>query len=344
MIPISNIYYMLSYAFRILNQNDYKKIQTESFENTEDLMAAILIKAISNQLKRGLAKEYINRTENLSTLLGKIDISQSVKTQSILKKQMVCTYDEFSINCYMNKIIKSTVNLLLKGKISKSRKKELKKLMVYFVDVDTIDLNLVNWKMNYNRNNQTYQMMISICYLISKDLLQTNTSGSNKLMDYTDDQKMSKLYEKFILEYYKKEHPQLKSNASYISRQLDDGIDDMLPLIKSDICLEYGNKYLIIDAKYYSHSTQINFDKHTVHSQNLYQIFTYVKNKDYELKDKDYSVSGLILYAKTDEDIQANNNYIMSGNRISARNIDLNLNFNEIANQLDSIAYEFLYE
>ena len=35
---------------------------------------------------------------------------------------------------------------------------------------------------------------------------------------------------------------------------------------------------VIIDAKYYSHTTQVQFDKHTLHSNNLYQIFTYVKN------------------------------------------------------------------
>jgi hypothetical protein len=36
---------------------------------------------------------------------------------------------------------------------------------------------------------------------------------------------------------------------------------------------------LIIDAKFYSHTTQMQYNIHTLHSNNLYQIFTYVKNK-----------------------------------------------------------------
>ena len=89
MIPIKNIYYMLSYAFQVLNEQGYKNLATEQFENTADLMAAILAKGISIQIKRGLGKEYISQTESLSTMRGKIDIAESIKTQSLLKKQMV---------------------------------------------------------------------------------------------------------------------------------------------------------------------------------------------------------------------------------------------------------------
>ena len=59
MIAIQNVYYMLSYAFQVLNEQGYKNIATEQFHNTAELMAAILEKGIALQLKRGLGKEYI---------------------------------------------------------------------------------------------------------------------------------------------------------------------------------------------------------------------------------------------------------------------------------------------
>ena len=222
MIRIQNIYYMLAYAFQVLNEQGYKNIATEEFDNTAELCAAILARGISTQVKRGLGKEYIPQTEALSSLRGKLDISESIKTQTFLKKQMICSYDDFSVNSVMNRIIKSTVLILLKGDISKSRKKELRKLMVFFDDVDVIDLYSVNWNMQYNRNNQTYRMLISICYLVFKGLLQTQSDGTTKLMDFLDEQRMHRLYEKFILEYYRKEHPELTANASQIPWQLDD--------------------------------------------------------------------------------------------------------------------------
>ena len=236
-------------------------------------------------------------------------------------------------------LLRNTVELLLRSNISKQRKKNLRKLMVYFSEVDFIDLYTVNWNVQYNRNNQTYHMLISICYLVVKGLLQTQSNGHTELMDFLDEQRMCRLYEKFILEYYRKEFKnQFTANASQIPWQLDNEENSMLPVMQSDIMLQSGEKVLIIDAKYYEHSTQVQFDKHTLHSGNLYQIFTYVKNKEYELREKDHTVSGMLLYAKTDEEIYPNNVYQMSGNQITVRTLDLNLPFDEIAGQLNTIA------
>ncbi len=110
--------------------------------------------------------------------------------------------------------------------------------------------------------------------------------------------------------------------------------------MQTDIMLSYGSRILIIDAKYYAHTTQTQYDIHTLHSANLYQIFTYVKNKEAELANVPHEVSGMLLYARTDEAVQPNNSYHMSGNRISVRTLDLNCEFSEIAMQLDKIAVE----
>ena len=98
--------------------------------------------------------------------------------------------------------------------------------------------------------------------------------------------------------------------------------------------------YRISHAKYYTHTTQTQYDVHSLHSGNLYQIFTYVKNKDTEFGDAPHTVSGMLLYAATDEAIQPNNSYLMSGNKISVKTLDLNQDFAEIALQLNRIVDE----
>lgn len=342
MIPVQNIYYMLAYAFQVLNENGYKNIETEQFDNVGELCAAILAKGVALQLKRGLGKEYIPQTEPLSSLRGKIDIAESIKTQSMLRKQLVCTYDDFTVNSYMNRIIKSTLELLVRSDITKGRKKELRKLLVFFGEVEPLNVYEINWSLQYNRNNQSYRMLISICYLVVKGLLQSNTSGDAKLMDFFDEQRMCHLYEKFILEYYRKEHPEIKASASQIPWQLDDDFTAMLPVMQTDIMLtnKKGDTTLIIDAKYYGHTTQEQYGVHTLHSNNLYQVFTYVKNKDTEYREQPHTVSGMLLYAKTDEDVQPDQVYHMSGNKISVRTLDLNRPFKDIAAALDFIVDE----
>ncbi len=334
MIKIQNIYHMLAYAFQILREQGYASCGTEDFENTADLLSAILVKGVSIQIKRGLGRTYIEQTEPLSCLRGKIDVTESIKQQTLIKQQLVCTYDEFSEDTYMNRILKTSMELLLRYDIPKARKKELRNLLLYFKDVNTLDIHTINWKFRFNRNNQSYQMLMSVCYLLIKGLLQTTADGTVKLMQFIDEQRMCRLYEKFILEYYRKHYPQIKTSASQIGWALDDGISTMLPTMQSDIMLSYSDKTLIIDAKYYSHTTQVQYDVNTLHSNNLYQIFTYVKNKAVA----GGKVSGMLLYARTDEEIQPDNEYMMSGNKISVKTLDLSCDFSEISAQLNTIA------
>ena len=277
----------------------------------------------------------------LSGLRGRIDITESIKTQAMLRRQMVCTYDEFSVNTYKNQVIKTTMLKLLHVDIDKKRKKEIKKLLVFFDEVNELDVYSIQWNQQYSKNDQTYRMLIAICYLVLKGLLQTTSNGSVKMMDFIDEQRMCRLYEKFILEYYRKEHPELTANASQIPWIVDDGVKDMLPIMQSDIMLSKENQVLIIDAKYYKNTMQTQFEKQTLHSGNLYQIFTYVKNKEAELEDKQHEVAGMLMYAKTDEDIVPDNKYSMSGNKIYVRTLDLNCDFITIREQLDSIVANY---
>ena len=115
--------------------------------------------------------------------------------------------------------------------------------------------------------------------------------------------------------------------------------------MQTDIMLSYEGKTLIIDAKYYEHPLQQQYDRYSVHSGNLYQIFTYVKNKEVELKNQEHeSVSGMLLYAKTDEAVYPDHEYKMSGNAIAVRTLDLDSDFAEIKNQLDGIVGKYLYK
>ena len=342
MIKIQNIYYMLAYAFSVLKEDSFKNVATENFENAADLFAAIIAKGISNQIKRGLGKEYLSKIDLLSSPIGKIDVSASIKGQTMVKKQLCCEFDEYSENAYINQILKTTSMLLRRSSnVCTQQKQALKKVMQFFENVDELNPRHIEWtKIKYHRNNATYKMLINICYLVICGMLMSEKNGTNKLSKYVDDQRMYSLYERFLLQYYKKHYPDYKVSAAQIEWNVDNDIVDFLPLMKSDITIEYIGKTLIIDAKYYSHTMQKNdmYNTQTLHSGNLYQIFTYVKNKDIENSG---SVGGVLLYAKTDEDITPDNDYFMSGNQISVKTLDLGVDFDKIKNQLNFMVENF---
>lgn len=83
---------------------------------------------------------------------------------------------------------------------------------------------------------------------------------------------------------------------------------------------------------------QVFITKNSLYSGNLYQIFAYVKNLD---RNQTGNVAGMLLYAKTQEQITPNNKYSMDGNTIWVRTLDLNLPFPQIAEQLEKIAGDY---
>jgi 5-methylcytosine-specific restriction enzyme subunit McrC len=191
--------------------------------------------------------------------------------------------------------------------------------------------------MRFQRNNRSYRMLMNICYFIVDCSLLTTESGNLRMPTFTDEH-MSRLFERFVLNYYKRHYPSLKANADAIKWNIVDGGEseglDLLPSMQSDITLHGAEHTLIIDTKYYSAMMQSQYDKRSIHSGNLYQIFTYVKNRDMEHRG---NVSGLLLYAQTDEDIVPKVDTTIDGNRIMVRSLNLNQDFSAIEQQLRDV-------
>ena len=330
---------MISYAFRELRKNNYDEISKEDFEYIQDLFAEILYKGISYQLKQGLYREYISRKDTLSVLKGKLDIGETIKNRIRHKNTLSCEYDDLSEDDTFNQIIKTTAGILIREKaVSSKRKNQLKSLMPFFDGVVEIDPFNIHWSMlRFQRNNQTYKMLMNICYFILDGMLMTTESGAYKMATFSDDH-MNRLFEKFVLEYYRHHFPQLSAYPDQINWDITDrdtAAIDFLPSMKTDITLHKGDRTLIIDTKYYGRMMQEQFDKQTIHSGNLYQIFTYVKNLD---SGNTGNVSGMLLYARTQEAIVPDLDAHFGNNRIMVRTLDLNHAFSEIQQQLDTIA------
>jgi 5-methylcytosine-specific restriction enzyme subunit McrC len=339
-IKISNIYYMLAYAFRGLTASNAVNLGNEDFENLHTLFAEIILHGMNRQIKRGIQRGYTAHTEPLSGLRGKIDISASVCQLTPLKRQLVCEFDEFTEDTLPNRIIKAAMMVLLRhGELDAKKRRELKRITDYLGAVTNIRPCDVRFDiLKSQRVDKEYKMLLSVCKLLFDGLLMNEADGSYKLRSWLPDEKMHKLYESFVREYYRYHHPELNASASQIKWDLADTDNtEFLPMMQSDTTLTNGNKTLIIDTKWYSRTllSSHHSDKVKYHSANLYQIYSYVHN---HAKNTKGNVYGTLLYAKTDEAVTPNSNYTISGNGISVKTLDLSQNFSSIKSQLENLA------
>ena len=61
-------------------------------------------------VRRGLDRSYVDRTEEIPLLRGRIDFGESAKRQSLWRARMVCTFDELSADVLHNRILRSTLD------------------------------------------------------------------------------------------------------------------------------------------------------------------------------------------------------------------------------------------
>ncbi len=339
-IPIKNVYYMLTYAFKELKHNNYERIAGENFDNIYDLFAEILYRGLSYRIKQGLHKEYVVKAEALPVLKGKLNLSETIKERSAQRTKLACEYDDLTVNNVFNQIIKSAIISLIKLKeIDTKRKKSLRSLLAYLDNVDIIPLNSINWTcLRYDRNTRTYQMLHSLCYFLLKNMLLSTEKGEKQMMQFSDEH-MNLLFQRFVLEYYRKHHPEHKASAKQIKWNFTDSSNqlssNLLPIMQSDITLIINGRTLIVDTKYYRKNLIEHFGKPIINSPNFYQLHTYVMNEDIGHIG---NVDGMLLYAQTTADVHPNENFTThDGNILMVRTIDLNQDFEAIKKQLENL-------
>ena len=334
-ILIHNIYYMLAYAYHNFNVSMFEEINGEYFEDIHNLFAEILIRGVGSQLKQGLYRTYINCEGPLSTIRGRIDLLKTHNLQRTMPYRVYCNYDEISENNIYNQIIKVTLQYLQKHRnVDKKQKVAIRNILRYFGSIDSVDMaSLRPTQFRYDRNNQNYQFLVNVCFFIHQNLLMTTEKGNNKMRTLKDDH-MEKLFEKFVLEYYKRHYPELDARCEQIDWNIewDETSVSILPRMKTDVKLTIGKRTLIIDTKYHEDLFQRNFDTEKIRNSHIYQIRTYVSEYD---KDNTGLVDGMLLYAKPIDGKVLNEQMKMrTGNTIYFRTLDLNQDFKEIERQL----------
>ena len=332
---------MLAYAFSDLRKQDYQLVGGEDFENISDLMAEILTNSTSFLLKRGLYREYITSHQSLPTLRGKLDVLRSARNIAIGKQLLECEVDDLSENNIFNQIIKTGLTMLLHDKdVAKPRKDAIKQLLPFFNTIDMLNPSAIPWStIRYQRSNHLYELPIHICaYIINRSLIDPN-QDKHKMMMFTEEN-FNRLYEKFVLEYYRRHHPELKASAEVIDWNFDTDKSvgwEYLPKMITDITLHKGDKTLIIDTKFYSQILRARYENvNRFNTNNLYQIMAYVTNMDVNHTG---NVSGMLLYAQTDNEHIADSQYPMRGSAstIYVRTLDLNQEFEQIKERLENI-------
>lgn len=329
---------MLAYTHDSLKFQEFKRVGEEEFENVLELYATILSLGVPSLIRAGLLKEYRVFTEQSGVVRGKINLSDTIKSNSLIRKKLIVSYDQFSEDNLLNQIIKATLeNFRSQKRVSTPIRKKIFSLLPYFADVSDVQLDLRLWDgIIYSKQNIRYNFMVDICRYAFEQILIDESQDDFLRKSVNDNRKLSALYEKFVYEFYRRESPYTVAH-NQINWLVSDGYTSALPKMQTDIVLRDGKSTLIIDTKFYSKNMAQSFEgaEYKQLSSNLYQMFAYLNNWS---MITDANVGGMILYAKTSDEYQPNHSYWIKGQSVVIDVIDLDQPFTQITEQLLKLA------
>ena len=338
-IPIKNVYHMLVYVFDLLKSKEYTRLEREDCKNIYDLLALLLLCGTNDLIKRGFLKSYINETNDLTTIRGRINIGKSIRKLSFQNAKVVCDFDEFSVNIYFNQVLKTTLLYLKRCPTKASIKQDITKVLLYFNDIGTMEISTIKWdNFVYNRNNAHYDILLYFCRLICEEAIANQTKGKKEFMIF-EEKFLPDLFERFICEFYKKH---LTSEYKVGKKQIAWNYDDKYhkpPKMEADTIIENNEQKFIIDTKFSKTTLQSSYysDKKTVKSDNLYQLFAYVINEANSTPDK--MINGMLLYPQVDN-TPTNLTHSIFGHYFHVRTVDLNQDFADIKHELQGMIKE----
>ncbi|MCF0233750.1 MAG: 5-methylcytosine-specific restriction endonuclease system specificity protein McrC, partial [Thermoguttaceae bacterium] len=246
MIPVKNIYHMLAYAFDALDRPEFKDVEPEEFQNAADLLAEILVRSIDDRARRGLAREYVDQEKALTAPRGKIDVVSAMESVAAKRRTIRCQFDEYSENAWTNRVLKTALQRLLTADVQPDRKKALRRVLAFFLNVEPIPPREIDWNRPLRRQDAGLRRLVNIARLVIENLVQSQIAGNMRLATF-DEQTMWKLYEQFIFKYFAREHNALDVKRQQIIQwQIDANFSsaDGLPKMRPDVILKNGARTL----------------------------------------------------------------------------------------------------
>ncbi|MAY43508.1 MULTISPECIES: 5-methylcytosine-specific restriction endonuclease system specificity protein McrC [unclassified Neptuniibacter] len=342
-VPVKNLWLLMLYASD-LYRDEFKKFSSveDAPDEIPDLVSQMLCQSVQQRLRRNLTSGYITREDRLKRLRGRIDLLETARHRLLQKGQIACSFEEMTINTPRNRYIKAALEklstIVSSPMLARSCRSSAKQLYQYGVIGPRPDDSLMS-KEIYGRHDAADKQLVALASFAFDLVLPSEQSGSHLIQAPNRDVTfVRKLFEKGVAGLYK---ANLSGDGWIVSagRKLNweiesesEGINSVLPSMRTDIELRKEQKHIVIDTKFNSILTRGWYRENSLRSGYIYQMYTYLRSQ--EKPDVPYSLksTGMLLHPCIDQPL--NEQVTIQGHTIRFVTIDLTQTALAIKNDL----------
>ena len=343
-IPILNVYYLLCYAWRRVQERDTKRLATiRGLPTVQDLLGKLLAGGVNHVFRRGINRGYVERREDLAGIRGKLAASETAKRALRAKSRVACDFEELSVDILPNRILRTSLYGLLGRRVILDNRvgSEVHSAYRRLDGVSSTHLrrNTFN-QIQLGGNRRLYQFLLSVCRLLYENSIVDENTGRTSFRDFRRDKAtMWALFEEFVTGFYQREQEEFRVNPDGRGIQWAEKgwatDEDMMriPVMQADLILESPKRRIIMDTKYYKDALARGrgFGTGKLYSGNLYQLLAYLRNREATQRDGPRH-EGILLYPQVGEPLRAD--IQLEGFRIQALTVNLNREWRDIHKEM----------
>lgn len=337
-IPIENLYYFLSYAWNHFHEGEEIDVSSTACPDLANLLAKVLAAGIHRLARSGFERRYEPAVEVTPRLRGRILVADSYRRMTHRSGRMKCEFDELSVDTPANRILVATAGRLLGvQELTAGNRHELRLAREQLPAVTPIRVTDSSFhRIQLHRNTRRYGLLLSICKLVHQSFLPEEQQGSRRFRDILRDETvMHRLFEDFVRNFARRHCPGADVRAMAIDwhGEWDEEAGQVLPRMFTDVTVEWPDRKVILDCKFYKDALITRNDRLRLHSSHLYQLNAYLQNK---ARHSGWAeVEGILLYPAVDH--RTSVQMTLLGHRMRVVSIDLDRAWAEIHSDLLSI-------
>ena len=332
------------YASRLFRElpSTRRSAAEENPDDIPNLVAEILTRAVERRLRRNLSLEFDRRQADLARVRGRID---SLRTECRLLQQkgrVACSFDELTTDTPRNRFVKVALNQLHQ-RVNESELR--RRCRITAAALERAGVGTDNSRdpvmrdsrstVSAGRTNTEDRQMLAAADLALNLRLPTEDPGQSPLSAPDRDEVwVRKLFEGAVGGFY----DTLLSPQGWSVRtggvmrwQVEsptEGIQLILPSMKTDIVLQRPDtgsgspaSRVVIDTKF---TNIVGLGQHgntTLHSNHIYQIYSYLRSQEQQADPLSLTASGMLLHPSVGEDIDES--AVIQGHRIRFATVNL---------------------
>ena len=264
-VDLTNVFFLLGFRGGLAEWRD----EAFTYFRERDFLRA-LAWAFNAELRRalryGVARDYLNREEALTTIRGRLNVGRQMERWQTRLYPIECRFQEYSVDLPLNQVINAAQRRLrgIPG-LGSTLERLLRQSAAPFTDVDEIEYSPATLPgIQFTRLNREWEGVWRLAVMILQQQAIRDQTGAVLGTAFTVD--MNTLFEKFIEEIVREE----AANAGFEFERQAKVVLTTHVSMKPDLILTSGSDRVAVgDAKY------IELNPNGWPHANLYQLLAY---------------------------------------------------------------------